>query len=592
MLILCEKPSVAKDFAAALGASGKKGYYEGGDVIITYCVGHLYELCPPEDYDPKYKKWSLADLPVIPGTFRYRVNTAVAGQAALVKELLVRHAADEVLVATDAGREGELIARVALREAGVLPTARFRRFWVSEALTGEVIKAGIAAAKPLFDYDALAAQAFARQKADWLAGMNLTRYMSVGSPPPPFSVGRVQTAVLAAVAARNDEVKNFTKVPYKELAASVVSKDGTAVTALLENPGTLKSAFFAEDEPYLFEARNNCGNKPVDRVEAKSEEKKEKPEKLLNVTALQKIAYKRHGYRPEETLNLAQSLYETRKCLSYPRTPSRVMGDNNVELFKEKFELLKSTSPLSSFCDSGCINAANKHLFNSAQLEDHHALIPLGPLPGEADDKERNVYAIVLEAFFTACMPDFVYNRKLLRFIIGPYTFTAAIREVIRKGWKESKQTPAETENDGEQEVAAFDEQSCSVRELSIREKTTGPKKEFSIDTLLSLMEHPRGGDEAKLAGLGTPATRADIIKTLFSRGYIAEEKKKLYAAPRGLFLLEQLSKDEDLKKITDIARTTEWEQKLADDPAAFEKEIEAYIGACIGPPPERWTVG
>jgi DNA topoisomerase-3 len=582
MLVLCEKPSVAKDFAAALGADGKKGFYEGTDLVITYCVGHLYEPLPPEGYDPKYKKWSAGDLPVIPPEFRYRVNEPVAEQAALVTRLLKRHAAGDVLIATDAGREGELIARIALREAGVAPSARFRRFWVSEALTAGVIKAGIANARPLAEYDGLAAQAFARQKADWLVGMNLTRLMSIGNPPPPFSVGRVQTAVLAAVAARNDEVKNFARTPYRELAAAIRSKDGVTIRALLENPATLKSAFFAADGEYLLAARSECLNKNIDSAEAESERKKQKPGKLLNITALQKEAFRRHGYKPDETLSLAQSLYETRKCLSYPRTPSRVMGDNNVDLFREKFELLRDSSPLSAFCDPALISAENKHIFNSAQLEDHHALIPLGPLPENADEKERNVYAVVLEAFFTVCMSDHIYNRKSLRFRIGPYVFTAVIREVIQNGWKAAARKE-EAGPDAEEEVSAFDEQGCSLAGLSVLEKTTEPKKEYSLDTLLAFMEHPRGGDETKPAcGLGTPATRADIIKTLFSRGYLVEEKKKLYAAPRGRFLLGRMERVADLAKMTDAAQTTEWEERLAADPAAFEREIEEYIRSCV----------
>ncbi|MDR2661839.1 MAG: DNA topoisomerase [Treponema sp.] len=590
MLILCEKPSVAKDFAKALGAAGKKGYYEGAGTVITYCVGHLYEPCPPEAYNPDYQKWTLADLPIIPETFRYQVNAPTAEQAARVTELLKKHARDGVLIATDAGREGELIARVALREAGINP-AGFRRFWVSEALTPDVIKAGIETAQPLSDYDTLSAQAFARQHADWIVGINLTRYMSIGNPPPPFSVGRVQTAVLAAVAARNDEVKTFVKTPYKELVASVRSLDGVTVTALLENPATGKSAFFAAGEAYLLEAQAGCKDKDIDSIAVKAEGKREKPPKLLNITALQKEAYKRHGYTPEETLNLAQALYETHKCLSYPRTPSRVMGDHNVDLFRETYELLKAGSPLAAFCDVTLITGENKHLFNSARLEDHHALIPLGKLPEAAGERERAVYDIVLESFFTACMPDFLYTEKSLRFRIGPYSFTSTIREVLQKGWKEATQN-GKGDAGGEAEVPGFTEQGCFLTGLTVREKTTEPKKEYSIDTLLAFMEHPRGdpagGDGIKLAGLGTPATRAEIIKTLFSREYLTEEQKKLYAAKRGRFLLEELAKNEHLKRMTAAAQTTEWEQRLAGDPEAFEREITEYVRACVASPAGR----
>ncbi|MDR0513417.1 MAG: hypothetical protein LBG93_10045, partial [Treponema sp.] len=253
MLILCEKPSVARDFATVLGASGKKGCYQSGDITITYCVGHLFEPLPPDGYDPKYKKWTVEDLPIIPNKFCYRMSDSTAEQARVVIDLLKRHAADDVLVATDAGREGELIARIVLQESGIKITNRFRRFWVSQALTPQVIRAGIEDSKPLSEYDNLCAQGFARQKADWLVGMNLSRLMSIGNPPPSFSVGRVQTAVLACIASRNNEVKNFTALPYKELEATI-SSEGVSVKALLANPETGKTSFFKIDESYLLAA--------------------------------------------------------------------------------------------------------------------------------------------------------------------------------------------------------------------------------------------------------------------------------------------------------------------------------------------------
>jgi len=581
MLILCEKPSVARDFAKALGAAGNKGFYQSGNKVITYCVGHLFELCPPEAYNAAFKKWSLSDLPIVPNPFRYMMNESTAEQAGVVIGLLKRHAKDDMLIATDAGREGELIARIALQEAGISDTSRIRRFWVSEALTPGVVLDGIKNAKPLSEYDGLAAQAFARQRADWLVGINLTRYMSIGNPPPPFSVGRVQTAVLAAVAARNDEIKNFVPAPYKKLEASITSKDGVTVKAFLENPATGKPVFFPNDEGCLPAAAAMAVPAPIDRAVSESKQKSEKPEKLLNITGLQKTAFKKFGYKPEETLNLAQSLYETHKCLSYPRTPSRVMGDNNVDLFLEKFDLLKNDCPLASFCEPSLISGKNTHIFNSSQLEDHHALIPLAKIPDGAGEKERNIYNIVLESFFTVCMPDFVYNAKSIRFYVGDFVFTANIREVLQKGWKEAKKQDASDEN-GEEEVPAFNEEDCTLKELEILEKFTEPKKEFAIDTLLAFMEHPRGEEDAKLAGLGTPATRAEIIKTLFAREYLKEEKKKLYAAVRALFLLNELGKNDNLRKIADTGTTTDWEQRLAENPHDFEKEITLFVLQCV----------
>jgi DNA topoisomerase-3 len=589
MLILCEKPAVARDFARTLGCSRKDGFFEGAGVVITYCVGHLFELFEPDDYDPALKNWRFEDLPITPSNWRYKINEDVKDQAQCVLRLLKAHAHDDVLIATDAGREGELIARIALQEAGIKDISRFSRFWVSEALTDEVIRSGMAAAKPLSDYNGLCDQGFARSRADWLAGMNLSRFMSIGNPQPPFTVGRVQTAVLAAVAKRNADVQNFTPKPYKELQAIIEDAAGTAVKALLENKETGKTAFFEKDAEFLGNALSQCEMKKVDSVDVKSEQKKQKPEKLFNITGLQKAAYKAFGYSPDETLNIAQALYEKHKCLSYPRTPSRVMGDNNVDLFLEKFNLLKDHSTLSVFSSAALIKAENKHIFNSAALEDHHALIPLASLPDAADEKERNIYNLVLDSFFTVCMPDFIYNEKSLAFHIGEYLFKTKIREVIEKGFKAAKQKNQDPEEkDGVEEIAAFDHSSCKVKALSLLEKKTEPQKEFSIDTLLSFMEKPHDDSDQKLAGLGTPATRAEAIKTLFARRYLKDEKKKLFVSERALWMLGELSKNDALKKITDTAQTTQWEQKLIDDPKAFEKEIIAYVAECVKAASER----
>jgi DNA topoisomerase-3 len=587
MLILCEKPSVAADFARALGGCVKKnGRFEKQGATITFCIGHLFELCPPEAYNPAFKSWTLKDLPIIPEPFRYIQVENTKQQTAVVLSLLKAHRDDDILIATDAGREGELIAREALLMAGLRDLSRCRRFWVSEALTDEVILRGIKNAKPLSAYDAIAGQGFSRQRADWLVGMNLTRFLSIGNPSP-FSVGRVQTALLGAVAQRNAETARFVPKPYRELEALIRSDSGSSVKTLLRNPATGKAAF-PQDDPLLTAAKLYCEGKPVDKAEAKTSRKTRKPDKLLNITALQKIAYKRFGYSPEKTLETAQSLYESLKCLSYPRTPSRVMGDNNAALFNDKFEALKNVyQRLSRFCDPLLITASNKHIFDSAQLEDHHALIPLNPLPPNASEAERNVYVIVAEAFFTVCMPDFIYNEKLLTFFCGDYVFTAAVRETLQQGWKAAGENLAE-ENDGVQEVPAFDEKRCRIVKTQALDKHTTPPKEFSIDSLLSFMENPRDEDGAKLAGLGTPATRAEIIKKLFSREYITDKGKKLYVSDKGLFLLKQLRKDNELAKIANVAQTTEWENELSKDPEAFEAHITAYIRACIKPEAAR----
>jgi DNA topoisomerase-3 len=367
MLILCEKPSVARDFAEALGCEGRRGYYQNERVTVTYCVGHLFELAKPECYDPSCKTWDVTKLPIIPEKFRYTPIPDVASQTDVVLSLIRNHAHDDIVVATDAGREGELIARIVFKEAGITDISRVKRFWVSEALTKEVIRKGLEMAKPWHDYNRIALEGAVRQQADWLIGINLTRYMTCGNNTL-FSVGRVQTALLNAIALRNSEVAGFTPVPFSELEAVIQSSNGTVIKAWLVHPQTGKTAFFDNVE-YSHAAQAACRGKAIDRVQVTAAREVRKPEKLLNITGLQKKAFKLHGCTPEKTLEIAQALYEKHKCLSYPRTPSRVMGDQNVGLFREKFRLLSARYPgYAQYADESLITLKNRNTFNSAAL--------------------------------------------------------------------------------------------------------------------------------------------------------------------------------------------------------------------------------
>jgi DNA topoisomerase-3 len=579
MLILCEKPSVARDFAEALGCESRRGYYQNKNITITYCVGHLFELAKPESYHPSYKIWDVTKLPIIPDKFRYKPIPDVASQTDIVLSLIRKNAGEDMVVATDAGREGELIARLVFREAGITDISRIRRFWVSEALTKEVIRKGLETAKPWEDYNRIALEGVVRQQADWLIGINLTRYMTCGNNTL-FSVGRVQTALLNAIALRNNEVARFIPVPFSELEAVIQSSNGTAIKAWLINLKTGKTAFL-DNVDYLHAAQTACREESVDQVEVTSVREVRKPEKLLNITGLQKKAFRLHGYTPEKTLEIAQTLYEKHKCLSYPRTPSRVMGDQNVDLFREKFRLLSSRYPgYAQHCDESLIVLGNRNIFNSAALEDHHTLIPLAPLPNGVSLQEQHIYELVLRSFFTVCMPDYIYNKKRLVFHSGEYSFGATINEVVQKGFKAALKEEPEVEED--QEVEAFNEKSCAIQKLEILNKKTSPQKEFSQDTLLAFMENPRNQKDVKLIGLGTPATRSGIIRNLFDRGYVREDKKKLYATDKGLFLLKQLQKDDSLRRIADVGETTAWETQLQENPGEFKKSIIEYLRSCI----------
>ena len=586
VLILTEKLSVAKDFADALHAKKSDGCFRNQDITITYCQGHLFELCQPSFYDKKYGKWDVADLPIIPRTFRYEKIPSAAKQTKIVLSLLKEHKSDEIIIATDADREGELIARTALSEAGITDISQCRRFWVSEALTQSVIAAGLENAKPLSSYNELARQAYARQRADWLVGINFTRLVSSGNTEV-FPVGRVQTAVLFQIALRNHQAKNFAPQPYFELEAEFMDKSGSKVKALLINPETGKTRFDRKS-PYFQSAQASLpGSKITDTTE-NSILRTERPPRLLNINALQKEAYRRHGYTPEKTLSIAESLYNSLKCLSYPRTPSRVMGDNNADLFLQKFDQLSADYPeLSAHCNRDLITAENKHIFNSESLESHHALIPLAPLPASASEEEKNVFTIVLENFLTVCMDDHKYNEKSITFCCGSYQFVATVRELVQKGWKAVCRNITAEEDSVIQTAASFDENDCSITSVRPLEKKTTPPKEYSIDTLLSFMENPVDSDNdggEKLAGLGTPATRADIIQKLFLRGYVIEQKKKLYATEKALWLLTFLSKDRELSKIANVSQTTYWESELKIDPELFERHIKEYVASCIKP--------
>ena len=588
MLILTEKSSVAKDFALALNAQKFAGYFATGDIIITYCQGHLFELCPPDFYDLKYKNWNITDLPIIPQKFCYSKTAAASSQTKIVLEKIKEHISDKIIIATDADREGELIARIVLEQAHLTDLSKCYRFWVSEALTPDVVKKGLENAKPLSAYDNLSAQAYARQHADWLIGMNFTRFVSTGNHEV-FSVGRVQTAVLCEIAKRNYEVKNFIPKPYNELEASIKDSNGSIIKALLVNPKDKKCAFEINSQ-YLSAAMEKCSGHRIDFAKSDSTLKTSKPEKLLNINTLEKEAYKRFGYSPEETLNIAEELYNEHKCLSYPRTPSRVMGNNNAELFREKFELLKSTYPeISGFCNSNLITQENKHIFDSSKLESHHALIPLATLPETANQKQKNVFGIVIESFFRVCMDDYKYNEKTILFSCSGFTFKSIIKDTVQEGWKayERRNITAMTDDKKEndiQEVRNFNENNCLITSLPKLDKKTTPPKEYSIDTLLTFMEKPKGETEEKLAGLGTPATRADIVQKLFKTGYITEDKKKLFATKKGLWLLTFLSKDKELAKIANVNQTTYWENELAVNPELFEQHIKEYVAVSMKP--------
>lgn len=580
MLILTEKPSVAKDFANALGCAYSGGTYKNSHLEITNCVGHLFSLEEPNHYG--------SDVPIIPERFDYKVNPAVEKQANLVISKLKSHKSDSILIATDADREGEVIARECLMKAGISDFSRIKRFWVSQALTKDVILEGIKNAKPLSEYNLLAEKGFARQKADWLVGMNFSRYITKAAGTK-LAVGRVQTAILSAIGERCSEIRNFKSEKYFEhYGIFQPSRDGSSKS--------FRGIYFAGETTAFPDNTREARLKPLlgktaKLADKKTETKTTNPPQLYNLNAAQKDAFNRLGYSAETTLKIIQSLYEELKCVSYPRTPSQVMGSANVELCRKVADELSASYPkFSEERKSMRISADNKLCFNDAKLEAHHALIPLKTLPENATDEQKNIYTLILERFFAAFLPPEKYEKQTFILDVGGNTFKVTGKKVTEPGWKafESDRHVSvqnDAEKDDEQILDSIDWNNVELLEIETKEKWTKPPAFFNEASILSFMENPKAGrhvtvqdePQKKLAGLGTAATRHTFIPKLTKWGYIALEKKNFVCTNLGENLLKAV-RNSAIKSLADISETTSWEEKLDENPKKFLSDIKSFV--------------
>ena len=578
MIILTEKPSVSRAFAQALGVPQKDGVWENSGYCIVNAQGHLLETYGPDDYDAALKKWSLDTLPVIPQPFKYKPVAETQKQLAIVKACFDRRKGDCLLLATDAEREGELIGAEILEYVGFTNYTNARRFWVSEALTPQVVLAGIEKAKPLADYSSYRDQGFARQQADWLVGINLTRLITLKCGKL-LHFGRVQTAVLGAIFERDMSISNFTSQKYFEVMA--VLGDNLQFSVKLLNPdnGEFPMRFSGREEVFTkIQAQKNSFKTGV-ITDLQKEKKTVHPPLLFNLTALQKEAHKKFALSPEQTLGIAQELYEKHRCLSYPRTPSCVMGDDNVELVKSIYDSLAGEGKAGT--DPALISKDNKRLFNSAQLEDHHALIPLTNLPENCSDDERNVFNLVLQRFFDLLKPPYIYNSVKISTDISDFRFCADGIEVVQQGWKSGKEQD-EDEETQESFAGLEKDASYNVKSVETLEKKTEPKRRFTYASLLQLMENPRNTEGSRLAGLGTPATRGNILKKLVDRNYISVKGKNISITDDGAFLIGNVIKNDALGDFISIPKTTAWEEQLRDDTAAFLEGVKAFIRGAV----------
>ena len=579
--IIAEKPSVARDIARIVGATSKQdGYMEGCGYVVTWAMGHLIALAMPEAYG--FSAYKAEDLPIRPNPFQLVVRQVrkdkeyISDLAALKQLKVIRSCfdkADRIIVATDAGREGELIFRYIYQYLDCRKP--FDRLWIS-SLTDRAIREGMANLKPGSHYDNLYYSAKARSEADWLVGINASRALSIARRGG-YSLGRVQTPILAMVCRRYIENRDFSSVPYWKLSA-LIEKEGVS----LKTVGKEDYESEASAQTALATLRSQSKLK-VESVARKVTHTA--PPLLYDLTALQKEANRRHGFSADKTLSIAQSLYE-KKITTYPRTGSRYISE---DVFEEVPALLRKTGKTLS-------NPLNRYSVDNTKVTDHHAIIPTGETPSGLSADEATVYQMVVNRFVEAFSPNSEEERMLVRFTDGTNTFTWKACRQISLGWKavqKGKEAEAdEKEDDDEQFLSSLpnltEGEILPRVDAEITEHKTKPKPLYTEATLLSSMENAgkevKEDDKRKAmaeCGIGTPATRANIIETLILRDYIRRDKKSIIPTEKGLAVYE-IVKD---KKIANAEMTGSWELALAAIEAGkmpserFSQGINSYVG-------------
>lgn len=584
-LILTEKPSVARDFAKALNVNNKQdGFFESEQYVITWAIGHLLQLKSPEDYDQKWKKWQLENLPILPTKFEYKGQAKTKKQLDIVVRQLKRSDIDEIIVATDAGREGELIARNLITRSGV--KRKMYRFWTSQALSSKVIIENIKSAKPLEEYDRLYKAGRCRQGADWLVGMNLSRLATI-KMGDLFSIGRVQTAVLGLIVSRRKEIDNFKPEPFFVIKGTF-SFESAMVDALWFDPLKKENQNKIDSEEACQKVFLQCQGKEVVVDNIKKSEKRQTPPQLFSLTELQKVANRKYGFTANHTLNIAQSLYEKYKCLSYPRTDARVLGSqiySQVESLLDKFKT--DHEDLFQYYDAKKVSLSNRQVFDDSKLTDHHALIPLKSFSGGCGTDEGKIFNLVLKRFIAVFCKDYVFEETNLNFIIAKNYFKTKGQQIVCMGWRAIE--------DKESEVVLpplIKGQVGEIAKLKYEKKFTKPPFEYSEALLLQDMINPSRLVEDREykrvfrteVGLGTQATRAQIIETLIDRNYISRENRVLRATLKGIKLIDTLTQLKFSSSLAKPEETAKWEMELEKisqgngDEVLFAQNIIQFI--------------
>ena len=576
-LVVAEKPSVGAAYAKVLGATNRQdGYWEGNGYLVSWCVGHLVELAPPNVYDAKYVKWSIADLPILPQKWQYLVSASTKKQFGILQKLMHRPDVDSMICATDAGREGELIFRLVCQQAGCKKP--FTRLWLS-SMEENAIREGFASLKPSTEYDALYQAALCRERADWIVGINSSRLFSC-LYGRPLAVGRVMTPTLAMAVQREAAISAFT--PEKFYTVSLAFADG----------GTASSKRFsqkADAETLLANCRKEVST-VVQKLERK--EKTEKPPQLYDLTTLQRDANRLLGFTAQQTLDYAQSLYEKR-LITYPRTDSRFLTDDMAASLPE---LVATAAGAFDFHENVPVHV--QQVIDSSKVTDHHALLPtasvakadLSALPAG----ERNVLRLIAARLLCAVGEPHRYAETTLTTICAGEEFSAKGKVVLSDGWKAMEQKML-GELLGKQKEAAVlpdvqEQSQCSIAGAELKEGQTSAPKHFTEDLLLHSMETASADsmpEGVERQGIGTPATRAATIEKLVQKGFLerkgTKKTKVLLPTDKGKALITVMPEE-----IQSPEMTADWETKLLRiersemEPETFMTEIKEMISSLV----------
>ncbi|WP_315168772.1 DNA topoisomerase III [Metaclostridioides mangenotii] len=546
ILVLAEKPSVGRDIAKVMGCKNEKnGFIEGPKYIVTWALGHLVTHADPESYDPKYKVWNMEDLPMLPKYLKTVVIKKSSKQFNTVKSQINRNDVDEIVIATDAGREGELVARWIIEKSK--SSKPIKRLWISSS-TDKAIKEGFNNLKDGHKYDNLYYSAIARAEADWFVGINATRALTT-KYNAQLSCGRVQTPTLSIIKIREDEIQNFKSKEFFGIDVNVI-KGSSEIKLSWHDKNNSTSSF---DKEKIDKIISKIRGKDIEIVDVSKTYKKKYSPALYDLTELQRDANKIFGFSAKETLSIMQKLYEHHKVLTYPRTDSRYLTDDIVDTLKDRIKAV-NVSEYSRVCNKLLKNkiVKNKSFVDNSKVTDHHAIIPTEErvFISDLSDKERKIFDLVVKRFLSVLSEPYEYEQTKITGEIEGETFVATGNKVIKLGWKENYR---DYEDDDEVRTMPSINKGDELKNLNtnMSRGKTNPPSYLNEGTLLTHMEKN---------GLGTVATRADIIEKLFNSFSIEKKGKDIHITSKGKQLLELVP--EDLKS---AKMTSSWEKRLQD---------------------------